>query len=164
MEELTEASRAALDAIRGGREAWSDLATLAAAGVARETLEALEAAGLAERWPLPEPVGEHWTLTALAAQRLGLRLDERLERLGDAIIEVPYWAPPAPRRGPSGFRGAGSRVYPSPTWSSTRGRTRRSCSSWTRPAASRSSSSARPSPATTGSPARPPAADGRRAS
>lgn len=89
--DVTEEGRACLEAIRHGREAWSEATALEAAGHSPATLEALEADGLVERWPLAEP-GEVWTLSPFAAaELLGVRLEERLEFHQGDVVEVPYW-------------------------------------------------------------------------
>src|SRR3954471_15553550 len=50
---LAETERSTLDALIGGRQAWSDEADLLASGHALETLERLEGLGLVAPWTLP---------------------------------------------------------------------------------------------------------------
>gem|GEM_PF-1920401 len=72
--QLPEPQGKALDAIVAGRLAWSTAKELARLGHTAETLEALEAAGLVERWELPKELA--WTLTSWGAFKLGLEIVE----------------------------------------------------------------------------------------
>lgn len=79
-----------LEAITRAPLAWTDAAELAAELFADpaailDGLEALEAEGLAARWPRPGRV--LWTLTPLAADRLAVELVEF------GLAELPRWQP-----------------------------------------------------------------------
>jgi hypothetical protein len=87
---VTGSELAALDAITSAKLAWSPIADLKAAGHSVNTMLDLFELGMAEPWEV-QGEGTHWTLTGLAAQSLGVRIEERLERHGKEWVEVPHW-------------------------------------------------------------------------
>lgn len=94
---LTPEEHRALRLVAGRRHrAWIATDRLARRGIAAGTLAALEAAGWLAHWS-HDRTGkalrrDYWTLTPIAAFRLEVELDVRLEPRGeDAVVEVPYW-------------------------------------------------------------------------
>jgi hypothetical protein len=76
MPEISDAERALLEAIEGGKEAWSAEAGLVEGGHEAGTLERLESLGLIERWP-KAPGGPAVTLTPDGEKCCRLEIRER---------------------------------------------------------------------------------------
>lgn len=89
MNDLSDAGRAALQAIIGGEEAWIGEELLIGSGHIPDIMGALADLGWTERWAWSG--GAAWTLTPWGAWAMGVEVQERIEVRGVELRETPRW-------------------------------------------------------------------------